>query len=515
MTRAPIVRIGASFALVAACSQDRVNARGTPVYDVDVAPIFQARCVECHGDTNPAGGWAATSFLRAIACVVPSNAPATLPPDDRAPVLAALGTDPHRGLLSDAEQSLVASWVQGGAPAYQAGVHDPSIIDPRATGFHGALLWASRWSQMLDASDPNACGRCHDGTPARPAGVTEAAPGAPSCTTCHDQPGGVLACSTCHGSGDKAYPPRDACFFPGDIGGAHAAHVVPSPERAGGLACSTCHPVPGSPVIGGLHGDGKVEVRFDPVLVPGEASYDPSSGSCAVYCHDQGGAKPSVTWTQAVRAAGCGDCHRSPPSGHFTGPCTGCHAEADATGTALSGGPLHLNGKVDLGDGSGKCGACHGAGDSAWPDTAAHHAHESPTLTQPLACSSCHVVPATILDPVHLDGTVHVLFSGLATARGAVPVWNGSQCTNVACHGANLADPAAMPTWNDPSGAGSKCGACHGIPPSEHTTSASCDRSDCHGAEVMLDSNGGPHISASGRALHIDGMIESARAATN
>jgi predicted CxxxxCH...CXXCH cytochrome family protein len=511
VSRARLLCAGLCSLLMGACSEERASAPMPPVYDVDIAPLFQAHCVSCHGDSNPAAGWSATSFLGAIACVLPSNTPATLPPGGNAPVLAALDTDPHRGLLSGAEQSTVASWVAGGTPAYHAAVHDPSIVDPRSSSFHGALLRASRWSQMLDPGDPNACGGCHDGAPTRPAGVTAGDPGAPSCTSCHDQPGGVLACPTCHGAGDKAYPPRDPCFFPGDVGGAHAAHVEPSPERSGGVPCSTCHPVPGSPVIGGLHGDGTVEVTFDPTLVPGEASYDSASGACAVYCHQQGGAKPNVTWTEASSPVGCGDCHASPPADHFSGPCTGCHAEANATGTALSGGPLHLNGKVDLGNGSGLCGACHGTGDSPWPGTAAHPAHQSPTLTEPLACSSCHVVPATILDPVHLDGTVHVTFSGLAVARGAAPVWSGTECTNVACHGANLADPAAVPAWNDPSGAQSQCGACHGIPPTDHTTSTDCSRSDCHGSEVTLDASGAPLISASGLALHIDGVIESAR----
>lgn len=505
------VRASVFSVLVAACSQTRMGAPQPPVYDADVAPIFQAHCVQCHGASNPAGGWVASPFLSAIACVAPSNAAAALPPDGRAPILAALNEDPHRTLLSVAERATVTSWVASGARAFAAGVHAASIVDPRSAGFHGALLRASRWSPMLDASDPNACGRCHDGTPARPAGVTQAAPGAPSCLTCHTQAGGVLACPTCHGAADKAYPPRDACFFPGDVGGAHAVHVEPSPERAGGLPCSTCHPVPGTPVIGGLHGDGVVQVAFDPTLVPGEASYDATRGACAVYCHDQGGAKTKVTWTDAPTPIGCGDCHASPPAGHFAGPCTGCHAEANATGTALSGGPLHLNGTIDLGDGSGQCGACHGSGDSPWPVTAAHPAHQNPTLAAPIACSNCHVEPTTILDPVHLDGTVHVNFAELATARGAQPVWNGSLCTNVACHGANLADPAAVPAWNDPTGAEAVCGACHGIPPSQHTTSTSCDRSDCHGSEVTLQANGTPLISAGGAALHVDGIIESAR----
>jgi len=150
VTRAAILCAAACSALLAACSQDRVGTPQPPVYDVDVAPILQAHCASCHGDVNPAGGWSATSFLGAIACVAPSNAPATLPSDPRAPILAALGTSPHLGLLDAVDQSTLTSWVEGGTPAFQAAVHDPSIIDPRSTGFHGAILSASHWSQMLD-----------------------------------------------------------------------------------------------------------------------------------------------------------------------------------------------------------------------------------------------------------------------------------------------------------------------------------------------------------------------------
>jgi predicted CxxxxCH...CXXCH cytochrome family protein len=391
-------------------------------------------------------------------------------------------------------------------------VHGPGISNPRAADFHGAMLRSTRWAAMLDPDDPNACGRCHDGAPARPKGVTSSAPGAPSCTSCHNQEGGPLACSTCHGSGSAAYPPRDACFFPADTAsaGAHAAHVQPSEAMPSGLPCSTCHPVPGTPVIAGLHGNGSVEIVFDPKVVAGEASYDRVAQTCAVYCHDQGGARSRLGWKESG-PVGCGDCHGSPPAGHFPGPCSGCHAEANLSGSALAGGALHLNGKVDLGNGSGQCGACHGHGESPWPATAAHPAHQNPTLTVTLDCGSCHVVPSKILDPAHLDGTVHVMFSGLAVARGSSPTYDGARCAGVACHGANLADPAAVPSWNDTSGAQSACGACHGIPPGAHTASTDCNRADCHGSEVALGANGGPSITMAGTPLHIDGRIESAR----
>jgi predicted CxxxxCH...CXXCH cytochrome family protein len=371
-----------------------------------------------------------------------------------------------------------------------AGVHDATYRVEHATE-----LRATRWKAMLDPDASGACGRCHDGAPARPTGVTSPAPGAPACTTCHDQPGGVLVCTTCHDA-QRTAP--------------HAAHLAPSPVRQAPLACSTCHPVPGTPVIGGFHGDGTVEVTFDRTVVAGEASYDRPTNACAVYCHDQGGQRSRPKWTETT-PMGCNDCHRSPPDGHYAGPCTNCHEEPNAGGTALSGGPLHLDGKVDLGNGSGKCGACHGSGDSPWPMTAAHPAHQSPTLTAPLACSNCHVVPSSVTDPVHLDGTVHVTFSGLATARGAHPAWDGTSCSEVACHGANLNDPAAVPRWTDASGAQSRCGACHGAPPSQHTPSTECSRGDCHGSEVALDSNWLPSITQSGRTLHIDGIVESNR----
>jgi predicted CxxxxCH...CXXCH cytochrome family protein len=168
-----------------------------------------------------------------------------------------------------------------------------------------------------------------------------------------------------------------------------------------------------------------------------------------------------------------------------------------------------MNGKVDLGDGSGKCGACHGSGDSPWPSTAAHLAHEAPSFSAPLACANCHPVPSTVLDSTHLDGVVHVAFSGLAVARGAAPIWSGGACASVACHGAGLVDPpTVVPIWADVSGAAKQCGTCHPIPPTQHTPSTSCDRSDCHGGEVTENAQGVSFIGPSGKALHDNGIID-------
>jgi len=489
--------LGAILVLAAACAVDRVGPSTPSTWD-DVAPILQAKCSACHSGSSAAAGFVVTSYVEAISCPNGSSTQADL--------LAALDQPPHVGLVSDDERATIASWASAGSPAFTAGVHTPDFADPRSPNFHAPFLRSQSWRPMLDPNDPSACGRCHDGAPSRPASVTFAAPGAPSCDSCHSQSGGIFACGTCHGTTTHAYPPRDPCFFPNDAsGGAHAAHVEKSAIASAGLPCSTCHPVPGDPVIGGSHADGAVEVVFDPSRVAPEMSWDPVAKQCAVSCHDRGGARPKPTWSD-TKPMGCNDCHSSPPANHYAGACTLCHAEANADGTALSGGPLHMNGKVDLGDGSGTCGACHGKGADPWPRDATHQAHENPTITTPIACSSCHVVPSAVYDPGHLGSPVKIQFSGRALDRGSLPAWDGTRCTNVACHGANLNDPPASPAWNDMSGNESKCGACHGIPPTEHTTSTDCNRSICHGAEVSPPPN--LAITQSGLSLHINGTID-------
>jgi predicted CxxxxCH...CXXCH cytochrome family protein len=450
------------------------------------------------------GGWRTGSFLEAIACVS-GGAPATVPATTASPIVRALENETHRSITSDAEKALIVAWVEAGAPAFAGTVHGPGIIDPRSPAWHGKLLSSRGFRPMFDGNDADACGRCHDGTPARPANVTSPAPGATACTKCHNEPQGVLACNTCHGMGGVS---RDPCFFPQDAAtsGAHRAHLAPSTTRPP-FTCSTCHPTPGANVIGGVHGNGSVEIAFDERQVGSERNYDRAAGACGVSCHDRGGARPRPHWTES-EAMKCTDCHGAPPAGHYRGSCKTCHKQANSDGSGLFSGMLHLNGKIDLGDGSGGCGACHGSGQDPWPTTAAHPAHKSPTLAAPIECTTCHAVPTTIHDPGHMNGTVEVTLSELALARGAKAIWDGKSCNQVACHGAVLRDvPAVTPVWTDTTEAARACGACHGIPPSQHTASISCDRSTCHGSEVdrTLTTIA---ISPAGRALHANGTID-------
>jgi predicted CxxxxCH...CXXCH cytochrome family protein len=373
------------------------------------------------------------------------------------------------------------------ADAPATGTHQPGVMNPRSGEWHGRVLSRRAWLPMTDSDDPGACGLCHEGVP-RPGGVRSSAPGATPCTDCHTEPGGVLACSTCHAS----------------PAGAHASHTDPSLAN---LACATCHPTPGDPVISGLHADGAVEIVFDPGTVGRERSFDKANGTCAVSCHDRGGARTRPEWSAGAPMA-CGDCHGAPPAGHVSGPCTNCHGEVSADGTALTSSLLHGNGLVDVGDGSGRCGACHGSADDPWPGTAAHPSHRAPELTTAIECGECHVVPATLHAPGHLDGVVQVVFGRRASSHDTEPDWDGARCNQVACHGAGLEDaPAVVPVWSDTTGAASACGACHGAPPSNHTASTSCDRSTCHGSEVTRDASGRLGITSVGKGIHIDGTI--------
>jgi predicted CxxxxCH...CXXCH cytochrome family protein len=507
--RPPIATAIAAALLLGSCAEERSGETPPPVYDADVAPVLERACASCHEGEAPAAGWRIATFLDVIACVGADQAPAVQPHNAGSPILRVLDTDSHRHLLDASSRGVLASWVSAGARAFRGTVHSPDIIDPRSQGWHGKLLRDQRWRPMLDANHTDACGRCHDGSPARPPGVTLPAPRATACTSCHDQPVGALACATCHGDGQRTFPPRDPCFFSGDVAraGAHAAHVNPSITPGGALPCSACHPMPGGEIMSGLHGNGGVEIVFDDRWVGAHPSYDRKTGICAVACHDRGGARARPTWSDAV-AMTCGDCHSAPPAAHYPGACDRCHFEVDAAGSRLIGRTLHLNGRIDLGDGSGVCGACHGRGDDAWPKSASHPAHAAPTVTTPIACSDCHVVPRAAPEHGHLDGVAQVIFSGRAVDRGARARWDGRSCQDVACHGAELVDRApVVPVWTDASGAARACEACHQLPPTGHTASGACDRAECHGSEIVR-AGSVLTISESGKRIHINGAIE-------
>jgi predicted CxxxxCH...CXXCH cytochrome family protein len=439
---------------------------------------------------------------------VPVNRPATEPHGPTAPLLSVLTRPDHASLLKSSEQQLLGTWVAAGSPAFVGTVHPAGIADPRSSDWHGKLAAQDGFRPLYDPSAPDACGRCHAGAPVTPEGVLYPAPSAPACTTCHSAAAGVLDCSTCHGNGDAAYPPRDACYFGEHGPDAHAAHSTGTRFVAAPLACDTCHAAPPPEVFGGGHANGTVEVGF--ARFPG-STFDAASHACAVYCHAQQGRLPTPHWDQAERVD-CQSCHLSPPPNHYPEPCSACHAEMGETAESLMPAGLHLNGKLDVGSGSGTCGACHGSAQSDAPGDSGHTFHLASPLTTPLVCADCHPTPAQTMSPGHLDGKVDVLLGERARARGQQPVWNAAEqrCASVACHGAALGGQVlTSPSWSDPlRPASERCLACHGAPPPPpHVErSSTCSGSLCHADEVgLLGSQ--LRISEPGKLRHIDGVV--------
>jgi predicted CxxxxCH...CXXCH cytochrome family protein len=187
------------------------------------------------------------------------------------------------------------------------------------------------------------------------------------------------------------------------------------------------------------------------------------------------------------------------------------------------------------------CSKCHGSDESPAPpldllgqsDSArrgvgAHRAHlfSAHGLSKPVACASCHVVPAAEASPGHMDGPwpANVVFGGLAVARGVKPVLVVEKgtgdarkdavlqvtCASVYCHGAGMSGGAATsPVWNSTSGTDYvRCGACHGFPPAlkrnqePHPANSACGT--CHSLTVSDTDN----TAIAHPENHINGRVE-------
>lgn len=483
------VAIAATSAM--ACSTSE-RAEPAPTYRDVVGPLLAEKCAGCHQGATAAGGWRATSYIDVIGCL-PDGTSAVQ--GENPPILRALSTPTHAAVAGVRDQ--LEQWLRDGARASGTGVHPAEFLDPRTNGSHAKYLRARRYSPMLDASDPESCGTCHEGAPNHVAGKAGAAR-ATACTTCHSEDKGPLACTTCHGDKGHAYPPRATCFHPeAKPDTTHAAHLGPGKVHTQQFECKTCHPTPDDGKPGGTHADGYVEVVG--------VGFDSASKSCSNSCHAQkDGAIPKPVWNESKMA--CNSCHGAPPKDHYKGACSFCHHEVNADGTALTGTKLHFNGKVDLGDGSGKCGACHGTGDDPWPTTGAHAKHKSPSSSVAVPCSTCHEVPGPTDKHPLGTGTTPVRLAGLAPSGGMMPKFDSAtkSCSAVYCHAGVGGGSVPAPTWTQGPTA-SACGACHSLPPpAPHTTATGCGSAGfCHAGAVS-----GGTITPAGSLKHVNGNVE-------
>lgn len=223
----------------------------------------------------------------------------------------------------------------------------------------------------------------------------------------------------------------------------------------------------------------------------------------------------------AAVPAGCTGCHGAPPVNGKHPPnnrCYRCHGQVIDSSFSFLTTNLHQNGTIDYAVG---CTSCHGWNQGASPPqnlkgecgqgldgVGSHKAMRmSPTPVHQVACSNCHVVPLSTWAEGHIDadGKAEVVFSGLAKAGGAQPVWNGASCKNVYCHGATLkGGDYKEPAWKDTSGAASRCGACHMLADPDNNTAADC--SSCHPGTVEPDRSILP------LGDHLNGVIDTAGA---
>ncbi|MBT8461282.1 MAG: hypothetical protein KJO44_02080 [Gemmatimonadetes bacterium] len=321
-----------------------------PLVFADVDPILQENCVECHSGLLAESDYRVEDYFQTIRCIPdPEGQPGTLPSDETAPILAVLVERPdHEDLLDEDETKGLTTWVTDGAFPANRSTHPGDWNDPRAENWHGSYLRATDWQPIVDPTRDDACGLCHPGSPAPVEGVVNYPPGATDCTDCHSLPGGVMACGTCHGEGLRPYPPRDQCYFRGPPNGyAHEAHAESSANNPRGLDCQTCHFGHDYTMLDGTHGNGEVNVVFQPAWGP-DATYDSETLECATTCHDRGGNGPTGAWNEENLGLECDACHQNPPIGHSTISCNNCHRGINAAGTQLTIQAPHINGRVDV-----------------------------------------------------------------------------------------------------------------------------------------------------------------------
>lgn len=497
LTSRALFAAAATLAL-GACADPRPRPEegACPTWKDEVGPELEAACTSCHAGAAPAGRYDLSTYNGALGNG--SDGTANAIAGDASSLLVttiapATAEAPHQGF--EALHTLLARWVSSCDLSYfDTPIHAGGILNPGSDQFHGKELERRDWNFPL-------CSTCH-GTTADPFGGSTAAP---SCKTCHVE--GPTACDTCH----PARPTSNA----------HTSHL----DRD--VACTTCHVVPAAwndegHILRDGHADpapaevalsGPAATTIDPADRSGPPTYDATSHTCQqVYCHgavlgNSGGSATAPNWTvDPPGPPACTSCHGQPPPSHVRTRCAECHTAATA--------PTHIDGAIELGDGTPGCGACHGSAQSPAPPrdlhgntlstalgVGAHQGHlQGPNrLASPVACAQCHAVPATVTAPGHLDS------DDPAEVNAALGWDRTSQtCASAWCHG------PARPVWTE--SAPPACGSCHGVPPDDpwHIPGTPLTRCTlCHGESVDAFGNikftGAPGAETS---THMNGVVD-------
>lgn len=304
--------------------------------------------------------------------------------------------------------------------------------------------------------------------------------GSKTCADCHD--------GTAAGPGYTNNSPK---------ANTHAQHVTTS-----GYVCADCH----SSTVNGSNSIIDTSKHLNRAYDVSGASitsytYVSDGGTCATNCHGPN----SVKWGTQTGDATCVKCHGVAG----TDPATYAANPANAA-------PGFNNTGRDFN------------GDSAATDSqvGAHNAHLNATdnYSSKIACSECHVVPATSDAAGHLGSALpaELTFGSLATTNvgsTTAPNYASPSCTNTYCHygkslsGYSPATANAAVAWTNtaylsgtPSLAGD-CNMCHLSPPvttGSHSTGMTI--SQCAGCHTHLNADG----TFNDVSKHVNGSIDAA-----
>ncbi len=200
----------------------------------------------------------------------------------------------------------------------------------------------------------------------------------------------------------------------------------------------------------------------------------------------------------------CNACHAAAGWADWKQSCSFCHGRKDATTKAGYAFAAHPEWAAPPDDVNGRLTGVDG------PAVGAHQSHVTASAIRgPLACTECHVVPATAIHV--LNRTLDLPFGDLATRNNTLtPSWSPATltCASTYCHGATLAGGTLKdPVWSATDHLAAGCGACHGFPPptSSHAGVAS-QSTACHSCHPDTVDGAGAIDLAKGK--HIDGTVD-------
>ncbi len=183
-------------------------------------------------------------------------------------------------------------------------------------------------------------------------------------------------------------------------------------------------------------------------------------------------------------------------------------------------GTPEVDAGVDAGQpdaGPQTCHSCHGTAlsdapprdtlgrtERGLPSVGAHASHVGASnWHRDVRCDDCHLVPATVEAPGHIDPSpAEVVWGPISNSDGVSSAYDGVGCTTY-CHGPSLTGGAtARPDWTRSDVSQVYCGDCHGIPPPfPHPQNVGSNCGRCH-------PDARPGLGFSQPQRHIDGVLD-------